>query len=304
MERPQAQAEVEEGRREAEPSELRLLHREIAEAHAVASRTHNAVAILGASLKEVIARQDRYERGLNLNSFVAYAIFTILLAGGFSLLYRARAGRLVMDRDQATRQRDAAVAEAETVRAKLAVREQAEEKALGFWQLLDEGKKAEALASYPDVVREPLSVVEALVFQRAVGRARAEIVDAGFAEGLEAFRAVQWKRASGALKRALAYEEEGPRAAQIRYYYGVTLHKQGDYAEAARELELSIAGGAERTIGPDARFYLASAFELLRQTDRARTEYEKFASTRPTHPFAGVARRKASEISARTAKAP
>ena len=46
----------------------------------------NAVVTLAQSLKEVVERQDRYERGLNLNSFVAYVLFTILLGNSIVLI--------------------------------------------------------------------------------------------------------------------------------------------------------------------------------------------------------------------------
>jgi len=285
-------------------TDLRDTRRDLAEVHAVATRTNNAVLTLAASLKEVVQRQDRYERGLNLNSFVAYVLFTVLLGGGFFLLYRSRADRLVRERDLALRQRAVADEEADRARKALAGREEAERRARDFWQLLAGGRKAEAIAGYPEIAHEPLTPVEAQVFQEAVARARAELVDAGWAEGLEAYRAGQWKRAAGAFKRALAYEEEGPRAAQMRYYHGIALHKQGDYAEAARQLEQAVAGGAERTVGPDARFYLASALEMLRQDDRARAEFEKFAAAHPSNPLEGVARRKAREIALRAARAP
>lgn len=284
--------------------DLRDLRRENAETHAMATRTHNAVTTLAASIKDVVTRQEKYERGLNLNSFVAYVLFTVLLGGGFFLLYRSRAGRLVMERDQALRERSLALDEAGEVKKKLAARDDAERKARDFWQLLSSGKKAEAIGRYPEVAHEPLTPVEAQVFQQAVARARAEMVDAGHAEGLEAFRTQQWRRASLALKRALAYEDEGPRAAQMRYSYGVALAKQGDYSEAQRQLELALAGGAERTVGQDARFVLATSLEMLRQLERAREEFDKFATGHPTHPLSGVARRKSSELASRLVRKP
>ncbi|MBI4510697.1 MAG: tetratricopeptide repeat protein [Deltaproteobacteria bacterium] len=284
---------VEDG---AAPREVR---RDVGDAHAMAIRTHNTVATLAASLREVLQRQERLERGLNLNSFVAYVIFTVLLASGFFLLYRSRAERLVVERDQAMQQREVAAKETAHLKDKLKAREEAERKGRAFWQLIVDGKKAEAIAAYPEIAKEPLSPVEAQVFQDSVARARAEIVDAAQAEGLEAFRAQQWKRASTAFRRALSYQDEGPRAAQARYYHGVSLHKQGDYAEGARQLDLAVAGSVERTVGQDARYYLASALEMLRQLERARAEYEKFAATYPAHPLSGTARRKVMELAAR-----
>lgn len=277
-------------------ADVRELKRDMGEAHAISTRTYNAVTTLAGSLKEVISRQNRYDRGLNLNSFVAYLLFTVLLGGGFFLLYRSRADRLVSERDQAIRARESAIGETRGVRKELVERDEAAKKAQDFWSLLKNGKKAEAIALFPEISHERLTAVERQVFDEGVTRARAEIVDAGFTGGVEAFQKEQWKAAATALKRALTYEDEGPRAAQMRYYYGVALSKQGDYAEASRQLELAIAGGAERTVGPDARYYLANAFELLRQNEPARAEYEKFATGRPTHPLANAARRKAAAI--------
>jgi tetratricopeptide (TPR) repeat protein len=204
------------------------------------------------------------------------------------MLYRTRADQLVTERDQALRAQKAAVDEAQTARAELATRDAAEKKALEYWTLVTGGKREEAILRYPEVLHERLSPVEKQVFDQSIVRARAEIVDAAYAEGLEAFQGSQWKRASAAFKKALGFEDEGPRAAQMHYYYGVSVHKQGDYAEAARQLELAIAGGA--------RYYLAGAYEQLRQFDKARTEYDRFANAHSLNPWAQTARRKSFEM--------
>jgi TolA-binding protein len=286
---------------ELTPSALKDLRREVAESHAVVVRTSNSVTTLAASLKEVITRQSRYDRGLNLNSFVAYVLFTALLGAGFFMLYRTRADQLVTERDQALRGQKSAIDEAQVARAELGQRDAAEKKALEYWTLIAGGKREEAIARYPEVLHARLTPVEAQVFEQSLSRARAEIVDAGHAEGLEAFQGAQWKRAAASFKKGLTYEEEGPRAAQMRYYYGVSLHKLGDFSEASRQLELSIAGGAERTVAGDARYYLAGAYEQLRQFDKARSEYEKFANGHSLNPWAGTARRKAFEMGQKAA---
>jgi hypothetical protein len=278
---------------EREYSEIR---RDIAEAHAVATRTHNAVATLAASLKEVVTRQARYDRGLNLNSFVAYLLFTVLLGGGFYLLYRSRAGQLAAERDAAVRKQSEATEDAAAARRELAAREEADKKASAFYALLKDGKKADAIAAWPELQKEKVAPVLLQVLQESVARARAEIVDAGYAAGVEAVRGEQWKKAATELKRALTYEEEGPRTAQMRYYYGVALTKQGDYQEAVRQLETAMAGGVEKNVGPDVRYYLATALELGKQLDRARSEYLKFADVHSNHPWAMWARHKAAEI--------
>jgi len=272
------------------------LRRDIAEAHGVANRTLNSVSTLAASLKEVVVRQEKYERGLNLNSFVAYLLFTVLLGGGFYLLYRSRAGQLTAERDAALHKQTEAAEDAAAVRRELAAREEADRKAQAFYALLKDGKKADAIAGWPELQKEKLAPVTAQILEEGVARARAEIVDAAFAAGVEAAKGEQWKKAATELKRALTYEEDGPRAAQMRYYYGVALTKQGDYPEAGRQLEAALAAGVEKNVGPDARYYLAMSLELGKQLDRARSEYLKFADTHPNHQWAMWARHKAAEI--------
>ena len=288
---------------EERSGELRDARREIAELHGIAARTHNAVATLTGQLREVVAQKAKLDRGINLNSFVSYVLFTVLLGGAFFFLYRSRAERLVSERDSAVRKRDEAIDDAAAMRKEIQARDDGARKAADYYALFRDGKKVEAIAGYAEISGARLTPVETLVFQDGVSRARGEIIDAGFAQGLEAFHAEQWKRAATELKRALAYEEEGPRAAQIRYYYGVSLHKLGDYAEAQKQLELAIAGGVERTVGVDARYYLASACEALLQIDRARTEYGKFADGHPDSPLSATARRKANELAAKAARA-
>jgi hypothetical protein len=285
--------------------DVRDLRRELAEAHAISTRTHNAVATLAASLKEVVQRQDKYERGLNLNSFVAYLVFTVLLGGGFYMLYRSHAGQLVNERDAAIRKRDEALSEAAAAKKDVLARDEAARKAADYWQLIKDGRRADAIARYPEIKGERLTPTEAAAFQDAVARSRTEIVDASFADGVEAERGEQWKRAAGEFKRALSYEEDGPRAGQMRYYYGIALVKLGDYVEGAKQLDLAIAAGAERTVGKDARFYLAVSLEQLRQLDRARIEYLKFADAHGENdPLYWRARHAANDIAQRTAKAP
>src|SRR5262249_7641634 len=158
-----------------------------------------------------------------------------------------------------------AAEEVANARKELAARDEGARLAAEFYTLLKDGKKADALARWPELQKAKLSPVETQYLQENVMRARAEVVDAAYAGGVEAARSEQWKKASTELKRALAFEEDGPRAAQMHYYYGVSLVKQGDYQEAVRQLDLALAGGVERSVGSDARFHLATALELGKQ---------------------------------------
>lgn len=264
---------------------------------AVLRRTHAVVTGLAESLGRVVASQRRRERGLNLNSFVAYMLFTLLLGGGFFMLYSTRAGALVEARNEAVKARDTAREQARTLTDDIAARDAAEAAALEYYGLLREKRHAEAVARYAEIERLQLSPTEAALFGEGVEQAKGELVDAGYLAGLDAYRAGELDRAVSELRTALAYEDAGPRAAQMRYYLGVSLHKQGSYQDAVRQLELAIAGRVEQSGGVDVRFYLAAALERLGELEQARVEYDRFASAHPRTPLAVSARRRAAQLS-------
>lgn len=289
--------------------ELRGLHNELKNLRAAVEdrtdavdKTFDAVSTLARSLEDLVARQSRRERIVNLNSFVAYLVFTFLLGGGFFLLYHSRAGDLVADRERAVEERDAARARARDLEDRRAARVAADKKALAYYELLREGKHSEAIAAYDGLERADLSATERAVVDDGVASARAAMIDAGYLSGVDAFRRRDYEAATAELRRGLAYADEGPRAAQMRHYLGVSLHRQGSHEEAVRQLELAIAGRVEEAGIADSRYHLATALMQAGRTEDARRAFEKFASSHPAHRLAGVSRRKAAQL-ARAARA-
>jgi tetratricopeptide (TPR) repeat protein len=74
-------------------------------------KTQAQVSQLAESIAALVEAGRRRSRWLNLNSFVAYLIFTILLGGAFYFVFQSRAHELVAKRDRAVVERDKAVAE-------------------------------------------------------------------------------------------------------------------------------------------------------------------------------------------------
>lgn len=266
---------------------------------ALLRRTHQAVVGLAESLGKVVEHQRRRERGLNLNSFVAYTLFTLLLGGGFFMLYTTRAGDLVAARDAAVKSREEARTRIRSLEGALDGREAAAATALEYFQLLRDGRHAEVVARYPEIERQQLTATEAALFSSGVEQARNKLVDAGYLAGLDAFRAGDFNGAANELRTALAYEDNGPRAAHMRYYLGVSLFRLSDHDAAVRQLELAIAGRVEKQGVADVRYFLAAALDALGEVDRARAEYNRFASEYPKLPQSWSARRRAAQLSRR-----
>jgi tetratricopeptide (TPR) repeat protein len=216
----------------------------------------------------------------------------VVLGGAFLTLYRSRARELVHARDTAAHERDDARARMRTLDETLARRDAGAASAFEYFQLLQGGKRAEAVARYGELDPAALTPTEKAVFEQGHKQAREALVDAGYLAGLDAARDGDHAKAIGELRRALAYEEEGPRAAQMRYYLGVALVKTREPEKGKRELELALAGRVEQSGALDARFWLATAREAIGDLAAARTEYDRFASAQPTHPLSVAARRK------------
>lgn len=272
------------------------LSRRVDEQATLVRKTQTSMSSLADSVAHVVARQRKSDRRLHLNSFVAYLLFTVLLGGGFFALYSSRTGDMLKQRDDALAERDSARVRVDQLSTELAARQASETKAYDFYLLLRDDKGAEAIARHADVEKEKLTPTERELFSQGVGKARGEIVDAGYLSGIDAYRQNNFDRAISELRRGLAYQGEGARAAQMRYYLGVSLYKKGEHEAASRQLELAMAGGVETAGLIDARFYLAAAFEQLGRYADARTEYAKFASAHPRSPLAMAARSKATRL--------
>ncbi|MBZ0238354.1 MAG: hypothetical protein K8M05_38940 [Deltaproteobacteria bacterium] len=273
--------------------ELEALRRRLDDHGALLRKNQQAVAELAESVGRLVTTQRRREKWLNVNSFVAYLIFTVLLGGAFLTLYRSRARELVHARDAAVSERDVARSRAKALDDTLAARDAGTRAAWDYFQLLQANKRAEAVARYGELDPGALTPTEKVVFAEGHKQAREALVDAGYLAGLDAAKGGDHGKAIGELKRALAYEEEGPRAAQMRYYLGVALVKSKEPEKGKRELELALAGRVEQSGAVDARFWLASALEAMGDLPAARTEYERFASAQPSHLLSVAARRKA-----------
>lgn len=272
--------------------ELDALRRRLDDHAALLRKNQQALGEMAESVGRLVTSQRRRERWINVNSFVAYLLFTVVLGGAFLTLYRTRARELVGARDAAVGERDQARSRARTLEDTLARREAGTASAFAYFQLLQEGKRGEAVARYAELDPAALTPTERAVFEQGHKRAREELVDAGYLAGLDAARDGDHGKAIGELRRALAYEEEGPRAAQMRYYLGVALVKTKEAEKGKRELELALAGRVEQSGAVDARFWLATALEATGDLAAARTEYDRFASAQPTHPLSVAARRK------------
>ena len=152
------------------------LRRRLDDQAAVARKTQQQVGQLADSIAALVDTQRRRTRLLNLNSFVAYVIFTILCGTGFYLLYRSRATDLSDAREHAEHERESAVRRADEAIEKLNARDQAERTAWETYELLEHGKRRDALAKLVTAANQPLSKTERTLLAELVARLKRRMV--------------------------------------------------------------------------------------------------------------------------------
>jgi tetratricopeptide (TPR) repeat protein len=280
---------------------LEALRRRIDDQSAQGRKTQLQVTQLAESIGALVESQRRRERSLNLNSFVAYLIFTLLVGTGFYVLYRSRATDLVDARNGAQRERDQAVRRADEATTQVTAREQADGRAWEVYQLLEAGKRSEAVGKLATLAELPLSRTERAVLAARAHETQVMEVDAALKAAAAAFKAGRFADVIAPLEAALVGEPAGARSSSMHYYLGVAYAKANDLVKAINHLQVAIVADGDHD---DARFQLASALDRSGQYARARGEYNRFATAHPQSSLAVFAMRRSGTLARMPAVAP
>jgi tetratricopeptide (TPR) repeat protein len=226
---------------------LEALRRRLDDQAAQGRKTAAQVAQLADSIAALVAQQRRRSLWLNVNSFVAYLMFTILCGAGCYLLYLGRARELTAAREQAVGERDAAVRHADEATVRAVAREAADTKAWEVYQLLELGKRGEAVAKLDALRDQPLSRTERAVLAARIHDTQVMEVDAALRAAVASFKAGRTAEMIKPLEAALTGEPPGPRAATIHYYLGIAYDETGAVPKArdAYEKALALFPGSE-----------------------------------------------------------
>jgi tetratricopeptide (TPR) repeat protein len=271
---------------------LEGLRRRIDDQAALGRKTAAQVTQLAESIAGLVAQQRRRSLWLNVNSFAAYLMFTILCAAGCYLLYQSRARELAAARDQVVGERDAAVRRADDQTARLVARDAADARAWEIYQLLEAGKRGDAVAKLDALRDQPLSKTERAVLAARVHDTQVMEVDAALKAAIAAFKAGRPGDVVKPLEAALSVEPAGARAATIHYYLGVA-YARTELDKAAAHLQAAVAGDVEQE---DARFQLASVLDRSGAYGQARAEYDRFATAHPQSQLAVFAMRRSATL--------
>ncbi|MEO8552649.1 MAG: tetratricopeptide repeat protein [Kofleriaceae bacterium] len=301
--RPQTdEAEPDQGPADADGwALLDALRRKLDDQGTQTRKTSAQVQQLADSIAALVGEQRKRARWLNVNSFVAYLMFTLLCAGAFYFVYSSRVREVVSSRDRAATDRDAAVRRADEAIGKLTARDAADAKAWDVWQLLEAGKKDDAAKKLAELKQAPLSRFEHEVLAARAKQAEMMQVDAALKAANTAFKAGKYGEVVVALEGALALQGATPRVPEIHYLIGLARLRANEVDKAVPQLEAAVNGDVAEE---DARFQLASALDRVGQRAQARAEYDRFATAHPQSTSAASAMRRSATLARMPAQAP
>ncbi|HRC56811.1 MAG TPA: hypothetical protein PKU97_12850, partial [Kofleriaceae bacterium] len=264
-------------------SELAALRRRLDDLSSQQRKGHATTHQLAESIAALVAGQRQRLRWLNLNSFIAYVIFTLLLGAAFYTLYARRADALGAEQRALLQARDEATARAERASASLLSSQQSSQRALAAYELYAQGQSERAAAAHAALAGQ-LTPLEDAALAAAREQAAKAGFDRAFEQGQAAFRAGNFAAAAAPLQQAVAAGEgsattvPAARVALARYYLGASLARTGELAAATAALEAALSEGVDVA---DARYQLAMVLDRAGELSRARAEYEKFATAHP-----------------------
>ena len=270
--------------------ELRDIKREIIESRGLVIKTNNLTNALSADVKSIAKRQQSYERRISWNSATAYVVFVVVAFTTLKFAWDARVDAIKAETEQKTSDNDRLRKESREAQKREEDRDHAEAKAAQFYELVRQGKRVDLVEGYEAIKREPLTKTEQAIFSDAVEKARAELSEILYEQGLEKARVQRWQEAATSFEDALKYKQESSSAARVKLALAEAYRHLSRQKDAVPLLETIGEGPADKEIQDDALEELAWCYAELESWNDAKNTWRTLLRRFPDSHFANEAR--------------
>jgi TolA-binding protein len=249
--------------------EIGEIKKEIVESRALSIRTNNLMNSLAADIKGIAKKQSGYERRMSINSAVAYVLYTVLIFVGLKLAYDWQVSKIekekeiMMDKEKSMRK------ELGAMRNQKSSREAAEANIAEFYSMIRDGRKEEAINTYDQVIKYPLTEAEKSIFRDTVNNMRAKLSLEKYQQGLDLARQKKWKEAEDFYRQAISLKEDATHISAVRLDLAVSLRMQGRQKEAIVVLSDLLGTTLDREIADDAMYQLGVSYAEVHKIDEA-----------------------------------
>ncbi|HKU38158.1 MAG TPA: tetratricopeptide repeat protein [Polyangiales bacterium] len=282
--------------------EIREIKTEIIESRGLIIKTNNLTNSLASDIKQIAKRQASYERGVTLNSWVAYLLFAILSFVGLKLWSDVRINEIDSEKNDLQR-------EVKELRHDLAEetrrgeqREQAESKAAAYYNLIRQKDFQKVVEGYDDIAKEALSKSEAEFFRDTAERYRLELSMQAYQNGVNLMGNGRYAEAAEAFRESMRYKEEASHMPSVRFHLAKTLRALGRPAEAEVLARTVVEQTIDKDLQDDAALLLGLCAEDLGRIDDARNELRTLVRKWPRSQLVPDALKKLSDLNLRAWK--
>lgn len=270
---------------------LRELETEVIETRNVTIKSDNSLRNLSTEIRQIIRRQELWERRTLVNSAVAYILFAALSFGGLWFFFQASASRNAVDQALVDAGRRGLETRIQELEAELERRRQSEREAYDFVTLLVSGREDEVVERWPAVQGRLVDRATIELFRREVDRIRHHVAREAYESGRALMARDAWEPARDAFTRSLAWVDRAPYTVELHAQLGLALFQLADYAGAVRYIDEAIDGGTlARADLILVMFRRAEALTRLEREQEGMDAYRAFVRRFPEHSWANTAR--------------
>jgi TolA-binding protein len=277
--------------------ELRELKREIIETRGLIIKTNNLTNALSADLKSIAKRQQGYERRLVWNSATAYIVFVLVVFVALKLAWDARVDAVRAETEQTRQAVDRMSRELKEAQKRDEERAKAEARAVSFYELIRQGKRADVVEQFEALNKEPLTKTELAMFADAVDRARGELSIAAYHQGLDHARVGRWHEAAQSLEESLRYKDDASHAPLARYNLADAYRHLARQRDAVPILIQLSEASTDKEVMDDATFLLAQCLIDIQAWNDAKNTLRSFSRRFSDSPYMNQVRTQLADVS-------
>ena len=287
--------------REAE-EEIREIKKEIIESRGLIIKTNNLTNALAADIKSIAKRQAGYERRFNWNGGIAYVLFASLSFIGLKLWSDVRVREIEGETGELKREVKELRHDLNDETQRAEARERAEAKAQGYYELIRQQKRQEAVDKYDEISRETLSRAEAAFFADTIERFKVDLSLASYQSGLDLMRTGRFAEAADAFQESIRLNDGAAHIPAVKYNLARTLMHLNRQGEAVVLLQYVIDQNLDRELQDDAAMLQSQCSEELGNLDDARGALKLIMRRWPRSALAPDARKHLGELNVRIAR--
>jgi TolA-binding protein len=278
--------------------ELGEIKREIIESRGLVIKTNNLTNALSADIKSIAKRQQSYERRLSWNSATAYVVFVLVVFTALKFAWDARVDYVTAETQQKAAENDRLRKETREAQKKEEDQARAEMKAQAFYELVRQGKRAEAVKTFETLKDEPIAKTELAFFGDAVDRARNELAAQNYQLGQEKVRLQRWQEAATAFEESLEDKSDSAVSANVRLGLAESYRHLGRQREAIPILiQLTESSVVDKELQDDALYALAYCQGEIQAWNDAKNTWRALVHRFPDSHFTPEAKLQIAQLS-------